>query len=872
LRDWPQAIRLSVTSALRFGRFEWLPDSRELRSDGRAISIGRRAGDVLGFLIRYRERLVTKEELLDCVWAGLVVEENNLQVQISALRKLLGPQAIVTIPGRGYRFVAVVDGPAALKDAQTAELPRATPGSSAGGGPFKPRMDLTPIHGRTDDLRLIHELFEAHRLVTIVGTAGIGKTHLATAFAHSRLGRHDAEVWCVDLTTVKDASGVVGAIGAAMGIGSQRGDNVRSRVVQGLRARRGLIVIDNCETLVDPVADIVGEGLATAADVRWLITSQQRLKLAVEQVYRLGPLAVPPRQPTSAAHALEFGAVALLAERVSAADRRFEITDANAAAAIDLCAKLDGIPLAIEMAAARVPTLGLERVCALLDQRLRLLSAGHRTPLARHQTLHAALDWSHSLLDAKERIVLRKLAVFVGGFSLRLAQDLVTGTDLGSPAATIDDWDTVEALERLIDKSLVQTRAPSNAGELRYSLLETTRLYALERLAEAGEHEATHRRHARTMARFAEQAFAEHWTQTDAAVVALMGPEIDNLRAALHWAVAHSEAESAVSIAGNAWPLFRIIDRQYESQAWMNLAQPLIRQAGDACAARALAAIVYVFSGHRGGPRVVVAAREAVDRYREIDDEQGLYLALAGLAFAGASFGEPGSDAVRDAQVAVAELDRLERPQWPARLRCWGRAARTRHLHDDPARRLASLQTMYDLAESVGATERALTAQTNMLDALRDLGRIGDAIDLARAAVARGLLAGERLGFVLLGLSEDLVKTNRADEARQCARDALRVMSQCDASCEAFFALASIALGEGRCDDAARIAGYATSIISHEGIERAAQLRAGNEIVLAIDAKMPQDVRQRLVDEGARLSRPQASALALRIGAHVASQ
>jgi DNA-binding winged helix-turn-helix (wHTH) protein len=122
-----------VTSALRFGRFEWLPDSRELRSDGRAISIGRRAADVLGFLIRYRERLVTKEELLDYVWAGLVVEENNLQVQISALRKLLGPQAIVTIPGRGYRFVAVVDGPAALKDAQTAELPRATPGSSAGG-------------------------------------------------------------------------------------------------------------------------------------------------------------------------------------------------------------------------------------------------------------------------------------------------------------------------------------------------------------------------------------------------------------------------------------------------------------------------------------------------------------------------------------------------------------------------------------------------------------------------------------------------------------------------------------------------------------------------------------------------------------------
>ena len=299
-----------------------------------------------------------------------------------------------------------------------------------------------------------------------------------------------------------------------------------------------------------------------------------------------------------------------------------------------MCAKLDGIPLAIEMAAARVPTLGLDRVRTLLGERLRFLATGHRTPLARHQTLHAALDWSHSLLTASERMVLRRLGVFAGGFTLELAQDVVARAGRYPAAAPVDEWETVEALERLIEKSMVQAVPPPDAGEPRYSLLETTRLYALERLAEAGETEAAYGCHAQTMAKFAERAFDEHWTEPDSACVARMKPEIDNLRSALHWAIAHSDADSAASIVGNAWPLFRMIDRQYESQAWMNMAEPLIRQATAARAARAVAAIVYVF-GDRGGPRAIAAAREAVHRYRELDDQRGLYLALCALAYAG---------------------------------------------------------------------------------------------------------------------------------------------------------------------------------------------------------------------------------------------
>jgi len=799
--------------------------------------------------------------------AGMVVEENNLQVPVSARRKLLGPQPIRTVPGRGYRFIAAVNGPPTAESSVPVQVAREKTVSSVATAARLSNLptELPPLHGREEDLQALRRLVDAHRLVTIVGTGGIGKTHLARAFAHAELGCYDDGIWWVDLTAVTDAPSLVSAIGATLGVGSQLGDNARSKVIQSLRARCALIVMDNCEILVDAVADLVGDALPIAANVHWLITSQQPLKLPDEQIYRLGPLSVPTR-PTSAKDALEFGAVALLAQRISAADRRFSITDDNVEAATDLCAKLDGIPLAIEMAAARVPTLGLDRVRSLLGERLRLLASGHRTTLARHQTLHAALDWSHSLLTAIERTVLRRLGVFAGGFTLELAQDVVAGAGRYPTGATIDEWEAVEALEHLIEKSMVQAVLPPDAGEPRYSLLDTTRLYALERLVEARETEAAYACHAQSMAKFAERAFDEHWTQPDSVCIACMKPEIDNLRSALRWAVAHADADSAASIVGNAWPLFRMIDRQYESQAWMNMAEPLIRQATATRAARALAAIVYVFSGHRGGPHGIEAAREAVRRYRELNDQRGLYLALCALAFAGSRFSDAGSDADRDARAALAELDRLERPEWPARLRCWATVARAYTLRDDINGRLAPLREMNELAQSVGATERALTAQVNMLAALSSLGRTDETIDLARNIIDGSSLAGERLGSVLLILSEALVKSNRTTESREYARRGLHAWRQCNGACEAFAALASIALAERRTEDAARIAGYAESIVAREGIEREAQLLAIEEITRGIDAHMAVVARKKLMDDGARLAESQATSLALRIG------
>lgn len=847
-----------MTAALRFDRFEWVPTSRELRAEGVPVTLGARASEVLGVLIQRRDQVVTKGELLDTVWAGLVVEENNLQVQISTLRKVLGSHVIATIPGRGYRFSAAVAGTQA--DDPGSASPAATPhGTEA---PSKLPPEGRALLGRADDLRAVQALVSAHRLVTIVGSAGIGKTRLALAAAHQASSHGEDDAWWIDLASVESASRLVAAIGARLGIALKVDGDARTQVIRSLRTRRLLLVLDNCEPLLDVVADFVGEAMEGAPHVRWLLTSQQPLKLPDEEVYRLGSLGVPT-PGTAATDALDFGAVALLARQIAAADRRVAITDSNIAAAIALCARLDGIPLAIEMAAARVPVLGLERVHALIGERLRFLSARHRTPLARHQTLHAALDWSHSLLSAFEQKVLRRLGVFAGGFTLQMAQAVCADTDPGAPEGSVDEWAVIDAIEGLFEKSMVQTQPSADAGEPRYSLLETTRLYALEQLAAAGEDHYARARHARAMAALAERAFEEHWTQPDSVCIARMRPEVDNWHNALDWAIARSDAQSAAAIVGCTWPLFRMLDRQYEAQAWMNAAEPLLRRATGLRAARGLAAVVYVFS-HRIGPTNIAAAREAVERYRELDDARGLYFALCARAFAGSMYSEPGSDDARDAAAALAEFDRIEQPDWPARLRCWGVVARTTAQRAGPAARVTHLRAMYELACSVGATERALTAQTNMLGALQKLGRIDEFIDLSRAIVEDHVLGGERLGMVLLGLANTLAARGNAEESRALAREGLRVMERCNEAFEAFAELVSLALAERRDEDAARIAGYADSIRVHEGIERASQERIASRIAAEIDARMGAERRALLMSEGARLDESQVTALALR--------
>ena len=500
----------------RFHHYQLMPEQRQLMNGEQPVKLGSRAFDMLVVLVERRDRVVTKHELMDLVWPKLVVEENNLQVQVLALRKLLGHGAIATIPGRGYRFTLPVEG----------EAPTAPP------SPAPVAAQLPPLIGREDELRVLQSLLLAHPLVTVSGAGGIGKTRLAQAATRSLQPPQDL-AW-VDLVGLEDAATLAAAVAQALGIELAGATDARAALAAALRGRTALLVLDNAEHLLDAVAAFVGTLRDQASTLRVLVTSQEVLRLADEQVFRPGPLTLPAADDLLSVRA--SAAVELFVARARQVDRRFELGEHNRAAVAEVCRRLDGIPLAIELAAARVGLLGVEGVRDRLDERFELLTAGERAAMRRHQTLRAALEWSHGLLTPDEQRVLRRLGVLAGGFTLEAAQEVAkdeADDQAADEGKDLDSWDVLERLGGLVDKSLVVAEGDALP---RYRLLETTRMFALERLAEAGETEATLLRHARCFVTLAERCDAEiHAHGQGAAALALLDPERDNLLHALRW-------------------------------------------------------------------------------------------------------------------------------------------------------------------------------------------------------------------------------------------------------------------------------------------------------------------------------------------------
>ena len=383
--------------------------------------------------------------------------------------------------------------------------------SDAGRAPRIPALrtnlpfELPPLLGRADDLAALEALIDVHRLVSIVGPGGIGKSLLAQHLLDARRGAYPHGVCWIELAAVNDAMALPGAVTAALGVHGGHGDTLAAllAVVAPLTM---LLALDNAEHHLAAVASLCRALHEAAPGVRLVVTSQAPLRLAAERVFRVGPLAVP-EGALPASQALEFGAVALFADRAQAVDRRFRVTDANAPAVIETCRALDGLPLAIELAAARAPMLGIERLRSSLQHRFELLTGGrNRAAPARQRTLRAALEWSHDLLPERERRAFRRLGVMAGSASLELVQQVVA--DAGDPG-DLDRWAVLDALDALIDRSMV---AVLGDAAPRYRLLESPRAYALERLEQAGEREALQRRHALAVAAMLDAAYDESFS------------------------------------------------------------------------------------------------------------------------------------------------------------------------------------------------------------------------------------------------------------------------------------------------------------------------------------------------------------------------
>jgi predicted ATPase/DNA-binding winged helix-turn-helix (wHTH) protein len=511
---------------LTFGPFRLLATQRMLMKDERPVRIGSRALDILFALVERAGELVDKDELMARVWPGVVVEEATLRVHIAALRKVLGDgqhgarsgtRYVENVAGRGYRFVAPVTRPEA---------------NELLGGTRRAAMDrrrnlpapLARMIGRANIVIALAARLPRQRCVTIVGPGGIGKTVVALAVA-DRVSQSDGNDACfVDLAAVTDPLLVPSALASALGRAILTDDPLPG-LIAFLRDKKALIVLDNCEHVVEAAAALADQVLRAAPSVYILATSREPLCSESEEVHRLSPLEVPPpSSKLTVAEALAFPAIQLFAERAKAKLDTFELQDADVPIVSDLCRRLDGIPLAIELVAARVDLLGLRGLVERLNDGMHRLTNSRRAASPRHRTLHAALDWSYELLSGTEQLLLRRFAVFTGGFDLTSARAIASDSD-------ISDSDVLNGVLSLGDKSLLA--ADVSDDNVIFRLLDTTRAYALEKLRNSNESAEISRRHAGFLCGVWDGADADE--PCDDEWLEKHGRKIDDVRTAIDW-------------------------------------------------------------------------------------------------------------------------------------------------------------------------------------------------------------------------------------------------------------------------------------------------------------------------------------------------
>jgi predicted ATPase/DNA-binding winged helix-turn-helix (wHTH) protein len=547
-----------------FGSFRLIPAQQRLLEGEQPVVLGSRALDILIALVECAGDLVSKDALIARVWPATFVDENNLRVHVTALRKVLrdgqdGSRYILTIPGRGYRFVAPVT--------RLAPTPAAAEPEPVAAPVVLP-PSLVRMVGRDSVIAAICAQLRQRRLATLVGTGGIGKTTVAVAVARALSPSYRDAAAFVDLAKIGDPALLTSAMAAVLGL-SVHADNPLPGLLAFLRHRQMLLVLDNCEHVVEAAAAAVEDVLNAAPDIRILATSREPLRAAEERVHRLAPLESPSATTgLTAAEAMEFPSIQLFVERAAASLDEFRLTDQDAPIVADICRQLDGIALAIELAASRVAAFGLRELAARLGDRFQLLTSGRRTALPRHQTLAATLEWSYQLLPEAERVLLQHLSVFAGEFSLEAAAAVMPGVTAPQ---------VIDHIADLVAKSLVA--ADLHGEQVQYRLLDTTRLYGLEKLRGSGEYRQAAGRHADFFRHFFIRAEAESDTLAKGEWLAIFGAQIGNLRAALDWSFS-SDGDAAIGVALTiaAIPLWVELSLMAECRAW---AERALAHVGD---------------------------------------------------------------------------------------------------------------------------------------------------------------------------------------------------------------------------------------------------------------------------------------------------
>jgi non-specific serine/threonine protein kinase len=537
----------------------------------------------------------------------MVVEEAALHVQVSALRKVLGAAAIATVSGQGYRFTL----PMAKVDMAPAPSNHNLP------------SQITSFVGREQEIAQIKELLTANRLVTLTGAGGAGKTRLAIEVAGGLVDCFADGVWLVELAALSDPQLVVSTVAQVLGVKEQPAISLIDTLAEYLASKQMLLVLDNAEHLLDACVQFVDPALRRSRRVAMLVTSRERLGLGGELTYRVPSLTVPAADDQPTPQTLPaYEGVRLFIERAKLLRPHFAITTDNAAAVASICRRLDGIPLAIELAAPRLRSMSVEELSQRLDQRFALLTDGSRAALPRHRTLRSLIDWSYDLLNEAEQVLLRRVSVFAGGWTLARAEAICGGDGLEAAAV-------IELLASLVDKSLVL--AEDRDGATRYRMLETVRQYALDRLRESGEQAQWQARHLASFLALAEEVLLQGVAERG--WIEHVAREHDNMRAALRWCAMESMAEGLrLSAALSRFWLIRA-HHVTEGREWhARLLEAVPKNVAARDRARALHSAANLATEQIDYGAAETLYRQSLTICREINERRGEAYALSGLA------------------------------------------------------------------------------------------------------------------------------------------------------------------------------------------------------------------------------------------------
>ncbi|MBV9103340.1 MAG: hypothetical protein JO060_07095, partial [Candidatus Eremiobacteraeota bacterium] len=710
--------------------------------------------------------------------------------------------------------------------------------------------------GRDEDVNSIARTLREHRLVTLVGAGGVGKTRTATHVAGAVLEEYSDGVWFVELGPITDPALIPAVTAATLGVREAGERPLLELLLDDVQKRSMLIVFDNCEHLVADVAVFIERLLRHAPGLRVLTTSRESLRVQDEAIYRVPSLAFPSRNgPPTAADAARFGAVKLFVGRAAAANPAVQLTDETAPLVCDICRRLDGIALALELAAARVKVLSLRELAERLDDRFELLTAGSRTALPRQQTMRALIDWSYDLLTDEERALLRRVGIFAAGWTLEAAKAVCAD-------ALVLAEDLLDLHHSLVDKSLIV--AEIGETSTRYRLLESTRAYALERLSSDGEQETISRRFAEWVAAFADRVYDLLWSEPIPRWLALVEPERENARAALTWAL--EEGRDPVlggKIAGSLSGLWSLGGLRSEGRRAIEAALAVIDERKHPAVAarlwRSLAALTIA-------RRQAEAAERALDLYRQLDDRAEL------------------ADAYRQLASGLHEMLRLDEADAASQralelLRETGRTGTRRYALTMQGRAdiLLRMGRTAEARELLGATlmlhDKLGTSAAACLVELAELEFSEGDARLALAHVNEAVAVGARLrstqleATALCNAAAYRLALGEIDEAHATARQSLALALRAQEERIVPIAIlhhAAVAAMRGDPRRAARFLGYVDGWFEREHYARELTEQRTRELVIAKieDALTPSEMTLQM-SEGKHLSDEAAAGEAL---------